>query len=71
MQWHYNEVNFLKNVHNIQPIAHPLGGDMNCFLWVQTLIHVNPELMLCRMKYHVDGLAQNCSNSIANTLELL
>ena len=40
VQYHYNTVNFLTNIHKIHPTYHPLGWDMGCFLWVQHLIDI-------------------------------
>ena len=37
-EWcHCNVINFLKYHHKRHPIAHPLGWDMGCFLWVQII----------------------------------
>ena len=49
----YNAVNFLPNPHKIHPIAHPLGWDMGCILWVQTVIYTLPQSMQWCMWYHV------------------
>ena len=34
----YNTFNFLRNPHQRQPIARPLGRDMGCLLWFNTFI---------------------------------
>ena len=36
----YSVVNFLHNIHERHPIAHPSGWGMGCLLWVQPLIDV-------------------------------
>ena len=50
---HYNTVNFLQNAHKGHPVAHPLGWDMGCHLWIQTLIKVLHQLLQCCMQYRV------------------
>ena len=50
----FNAVNFLKNPHNRHPISRPLGRDMGCLLWEQTLIYVMLEPLHCCRKYHDD-----------------
>ena len=37
---HYNMVNFLPNPHNRHSIAHPLGWDMGCLLWIYSLMYI-------------------------------
>ena len=37
--FHYNMMNFLKNLHNRHPIARPWGWGMECLLWVRSLIY--------------------------------
>ena len=49
----------------------PLGWDIGCLLWVPSLMYVMLESLHYWIEYHLDGLAQYCSNSIANALELL
>ena len=39
----YKAVNFLQNHHWRPPIAHPLGWDIRCLLWVQIYIHILPQ----------------------------
>ena len=53
MQCHYNMVNFLKNINERQPIAHPLRRGMGCLLWIQHLIHILPEFLQSFMQYLV------------------
>ena len=36
---HYTVVIFLTNPYKMHPMAGELGGDMECVLWVQTLIY--------------------------------
>ena len=61
----YNAVNFHQNHHKTRPIAHPLGRDMGCILWVQTYIHILPQSPQLCVQYHVilDGVitAFDCS----------
>ena len=40
VQCRYNAVNFLLNPHKMHTIAHPLGRDMGCKLWCDTLIYI-------------------------------
>ena len=35
------------------------------------MIYVLTQLLQCSMQYDIEGLAQDCSNSISNALELL
>ena len=37
---YYSMVNFIHNIHERHPIAHPSGWGMGCLLWVQPLIDV-------------------------------
>ena len=50
---HYNVVSFLKNPHKRHPIAHPLGRDMGCFFWIQTLIYIMSQWVQWCMQYHL------------------
>ena len=53
VQWHYNAVNFLQNHRKRHPIAHPLGWDMGCLLWIKTYIHILPLSLQWCVQYHV------------------
>ena len=53
MQCRYNAVNFLPNPHKIHLIARPLGRDMGCNLWFDTLIYILSQSTQCGMKYPV------------------
>ena len=61
----YNSVSFLWGTHNRHPIAHPSGWAMGCLLWVQSLIYSLQLPTSCFfLHYDVNGLVQDCSNSI-------
>ena len=56
VSWHtvrcrYNGVNFLQNPHKRHPIARPLGRNMGCLLWINTLIYIPPQLLKWYMQY--------------------
>ena len=53
MQCRYNAVNFLPNSHKIQPIDRPLGRDIGCNLWFDTLIYISIQSTQCCLKYRV------------------
>ena len=40
----YNVVDFLQNHHKGHPVSRPHGRAMGCLLWVQTYIHILPQL---------------------------
>ena len=52
MQCRYNSVNFLPNPYKIHPVAHPVGQDMGCILWVQTQICALPQSLQWCIPYH-------------------
>ena len=43
----YNRVNFIKNIHERHPIAHPVGQGMECLLWIQPLLDILPQFRQC------------------------
>ena len=47
----YNTVNFLPNPLMICPIARPLGWDMWCNLWYDTMFYILLQSTQCCMKY--------------------
>ena len=49
----YNAVKFLQNAHKRHPIAHPLGQDIRCILWAQTLIYSLPQSLQWWIQYHI------------------
>ena len=49
----YNAVNFHQNSHKMHPIAHPLGQDMGCNLWFDSLIQIMLQTTQCCMKHLV------------------
>ena len=51
MRCRYSTVDFLQNHHKRHPISRPHGRAMGCLLWVQTYIHVLPQLP--RMMYMI------------------
>ena len=51
VRYRYNVVNFLKNICERHPIAHPLGWGMGCILWIQHLIDILLELLQLLMQY--------------------
>ena len=54
VRFRYNTVDLIKkNCHNRHSIVRSLGRGMRCILWVQTLIYVMSESLLCYMKYFV------------------
>ena len=50
---YYNITNFLLNLHNRHPLAHQLGCDMGCLLWVQILTDVLLQSLQCCIQHHV------------------
>ena len=44
-QHHHNTVNFLANIQKRHPIARPLGRGMGCFLWIQHLSDILPQIL--------------------------
>ena len=58
--------NFCQNTRHRHPIARLQGQRMECFLWVQSMIYVLPVKLPCCGQYHIDGVVQDCSNSIAS-----
>ena len=49
--WHYNAVNFLKNINKRHPIAHLIGRGMGCLLWIQHLLDILPQFLQLLMQY--------------------
>ena len=49
----YSVISFLKNSHERHPIAHLLGRDTGCLLWLQTLIYILPQSVQRSLQYHV------------------
>ena len=47
---HYSQIS--PNPHNRHSISCPLGWDMGCVLWVQTLIYILPLLLYLCLQYH-------------------
>ena len=71
MCFKYILVIFCHITHKRHPIAHPLEWGMGCHSWVQ----ISPKfiiaiVVLCELSYHIGGLVQERSNSIANALAL-
>ena len=51
MQYLYNAVNFLTNIHKRHPIAHPIWRGTGCNLWIQPLINIVPQVWQLSMQY--------------------
>ena len=49
--YRYNAVNFLQNIHEKRPIAHPSGRGMGCILWIQPLIDILPQFLQWCVQY--------------------
>ena len=49
----YNAVKFLLKSQKIHPTARPLGRDVGCYFWFETLIDILLQSTQCCMKYRV------------------
>ena len=45
LQYRYNAVYFLTNIHKRHPKTRPLGRGMGCLLWIQHLIDILLQLL--------------------------
>ena len=70
---HYKTMGFLRNTYNGRAIARPQEQMFCVFKFLDVFLTISVLFaLLCYDRWcHINGLAQDCSNSIANTLELL